>query len=154
MQLSKATIAVLVGALVIATSTAIIRTGGARQAQAQTPQVEQEEPSKLGVLWTSGDREVALKMVFMYTFNAKRGGWWDEVRFIVWGPSSKLLSVDQELQAEVKKMGEAGVELVACKACADLYGVSDKLTELGIDVKYMGRPLTSMLKSDWEVITF
>ncbi len=112
------------------------------------------QPSKLGVLWTSGDREVALKMVFMYTLNAKKQAWFDEVQFIVWGPSSKLLSVDQELQMEVAKMKEAGVELVACKACSDSYGVSDKLEELGVEVKYMGRPLTDMLKGDWAVVTF
>ena len=51
-------------------------------------------------------------------------------------------------------MKEAGVELVACKACADLYGVSEKLESLGIEVKYMGVPLTEMLKSDWTTITF
>jgi len=110
--------------------------------------------SKLGVLWTSGDREVALNMVFMYTYNAKKLGWWDEIRFIVWGSSSKLLSVDLELQQEIKKMKEVGIELVACKACADRYGVSKKLEELGITVKYMGQPLTSMLKTDWVVLTF
>ncbi|NOR14596.1 MAG: DsrE family protein [Candidatus Aminicenantes bacterium] len=113
-----------------------------------------ETPSKLLVVWTSGDREVALKMVFMYTFNAKKRGWWEEIRFLIWGPSSKLLSEDKELQQEIKKMKEAGVELVACKACADLYGVSDKLESLGIEVKYMGIPLTEMLKSDWTTITF
>lgn len=113
-----------------------------------------ESPSKLLVVWTSGDREVALKMVFMYTFNAKKQGWWEEIRFLVWGPSSKLLSEDKELQAGIKQMKEAGVELVACKACADLYGVSDKLEALGIEVKYMGVPLTEMLKSDWTTITF
>ena len=101
-------------------------------------------PSRLMVLWTSGDREVALKMVFMYTLNAKKQGWWDQIRFVVWGPSSKLLSEDRELQAEIGKMQEAGVELLACKACADMYGVSDKLSELGIDVKYMGVPMTEM----------
>lgn len=31
---------------------------------------------KLVILWTSGDREVALKMVFMYGLNAKVKGWW------------------------------------------------------------------------------
>ena len=36
------------------------------------------EEEKLVILWTSGDREVALKMVFMYTYNAKKYGWWDE----------------------------------------------------------------------------
>jgi hypothetical protein len=117
----------------------------------------QDDPaktSKLMVLWTSGDREVALKMVFMYTFNAKKRGWWDQVRFVVWGPSSKLLSEDPELQKGIKEMLEAGVEIQACKACADMYGVSDKLSDLGIEVKYMGVPLTNMLKDGWASLTF
>ncbi len=113
-----------------------------------------EAPSKLMVIWTSGDREVALKMVFMYTFNAKKQGWWDQIRFVVWGPSSKLLSEDEELQKGIKDMMEAGVEVQACKACADLYGVSDKLAALGIDVKYMGVPLTDMLKGGWTSLSF
>ncbi len=120
-----------------------------------TQEHDLEKPSKLLVVWTSGDREVALKMVFMYTFNAKKRGWWEEIRFLIWGPSSKLLSEDAELQKGIKEMKEAGVEVVACKACADLYGVSDKLEALGIEVKYMGVPLTEMLKSDgWTTITF
>jgi hypothetical protein len=113
-----------------------------------------DEPSKLLVVWTSGDRDVALKMVYMYTFNAKKNGWWDEIRFLVWGPSSKLLSEDTELQEYIKKMKEEGIELLACKACADSYGVSEKLEEMGIEVKYMGAPLTEMLKSDWVTVTF
>jgi hypothetical protein len=58
---------------------------------------------KLAVLWTSADREVALKMVFMYTYNSKLRGWWDDLTLIIWGPSSKLLSADKELQDYVKK---------------------------------------------------
>ncbi|RLB28776.1 MAG: DsrE family protein, partial [Deltaproteobacteria bacterium] len=34
------------------------------------------KPDTLVVLWSSGDREVATRMVFMYTLNAKRKGWW------------------------------------------------------------------------------
>ena len=30
----------------------------------------------LVVVWSSGDPEVAHKMVFMYTYNAKKNGWW------------------------------------------------------------------------------
>ncbi|MFC1528928.1 DsrE family protein [Candidatus Latescibacterota bacterium] len=115
---------------------------------------ENNNPSKLMVLWTSGDRDVALKMVYMYTYNAKKNNWWDEVRFVIWGPSSLLLSEDKELQDYIKKMKEEGVTLEACKACADMYGVSDKLAELGIDVKYMGKPVTDMLKSGWISMTF
>lgn len=51
-------------------------------------------------------------------------------------------------------MKDTDVELQACKACADMYGVSDKLVSSGVDVKYMGKPLTEMLKTDWKTLTF
>jgi hypothetical protein len=108
----------------------------------------------LVVLWTSGDPDVAKKMVFMYTINAKKREWWQDIKFIVWGPSSKLLSEDHELQEQIKEFIEAGIEVEACKACADQYGVADDLAELGIEVKYMGKPLTDYIKSESKVITF
>jgi hypothetical protein len=109
---------------------------------------------KLVVLWTSRDREVALNMVFMYTLNSKLRGWWKEVCLIVWGPSAKLLSVDKELQDGIFEMKRNSVELLACKACSDRYGVSEELEELGIEVKYMGQPLTDLLMEDYKIITF
>lgn len=112
-----------------------------------------EKLNSLSVLWTSPDREVALKMAFMYTFNSKLNGWWEEVCLIVWGPSAKLLSEDAELQHYVRKMLQHGVSVVACKACSDAYGVSEQLANLGIDVKYMGQALTAMLKSGWTQLT-
>jgi hypothetical protein len=115
---------------------------------------EPRPADKVVVLWTSEDREVALKMVFMYTLNAKLNNWWADITFIVWGPSSKLLSSDSELQDQVKKMKQAGITLEACKACADQYGVSGKLQELGIDVKYMGQPLTTYIKEGRHLLTF
>ena len=58
------------------------------------------------------------------------------------------------MQQEVARMREEGVELVACKACADSYGVSEALEAFGVEVKYMGVPLSDMLKQDWKVVTF
>ena len=108
----------------------------------------------MAVLWTSGDREVALKMVFMYVSASKKNNWWDEIRLIIWGPSSKLLAEDVELQEYIKKIKDSGVELSACIVCADMYGVTEKLKKLGIDVKPMGKPFTDMVKSGWTVMTF
>ncbi len=113
-----------------------------------------ENTDKLVVLWTSSDREVALKMVFMYTQNSKLRGWWKDVTLIVWGPSSKLLSEDNELQMYVQSIKGVGVEVVACKACADEYGITADLEALNIEVKYMGEPLTAYLKEGLKVITF
>jgi hypothetical protein len=110
---------------------------------------KEAKPDELVVLWTSGDREVALKMAFMYTFNSNRFKWgWKGVTLIVWGPSAKLLAEDQELQEHIIEMKEAGIKLQACKKCSDMYGVSDDLKRLGIEVKYMGKALTDYLRED------
>jgi hypothetical protein len=108
---------------------------------------------KLVVLWTSGDREVALKMVFMYTYNAKKYGWWKDITLIVWGPSSKLLSADKELQDYLGKIIKTGIKVLACKGCSDQYGVSKQLEDLGITVKYIGVELTTFLKEGWRMLT-
>ena len=110
--------------------------------------------NKLAVIWSSADREVALSNVFMYTKNSKLRGWWPTVRLVVWGPSAKLLCQDQELQEELELLKDAGVELQACKACSDMHGVSDQLEALGIEVKYMGVPLTEMLQGGWTCLTY
>lgn len=110
--------------------------------------------NELVVIWTSADREVALKMVFMYSTNSMLKGWWDKVHLLVWGPSSKLLSEDKELQDQISQMLKAGVKVMACKACADSYGVSEVLETLGVEVKYTGQTLTDFLQSGYKVITF
>jgi hypothetical protein len=118
-------------------------------------QADAGEPTRLAVVWTSGDADVAHKMVFMYVYNAQKRRWYDETLLIVWGPSARLLAGDKELQARVKEMIGAGVKLQACKACADLYGVSGALSKLGVEVKYMGEPLTHVLQSgEWDTMTF
>jgi hypothetical protein len=108
---------------------------------------------KLVVLWTSGDREVALKMVFMYTYNAKARGWWEDITLVVWGPSAKLLTEDKELQEYMARIMEAGVTVKACKGCSDQYGVSEKLEDLGITVLYIGKELTDYIKEGREMLT-
>ena len=116
--------------------------------------MEDKVKDKLVVVWSSGDRDVAEKMVFMYTLNSKLRQWWKEVTLIIWGPSAKLISEDIELQDYLKKLKDAGVRLEACITCADMYRVSKKLTTLGVDVKPMGLPLTEYLKEGKAVITF
>ena len=42
------------------------------------------ESDTLVVLWTSGDIDVAEKIVYMYVHAAKSANWFDEVVFIIW----------------------------------------------------------------------
>lgn len=112
-----------------------------------------ENKNKLAVLWTSGDPEVAEKMAFMYTYNAKTQGWFDEVVLIIWGPSAKLTAENEMIQDYIKKMQEAGVKTEACLYCAKMYEVDEKLTTLGVDVKGMGIPLSEYLKDGWKTLS-
>jgi hypothetical protein len=109
---------------------------------------------RLVVVWTSGDREVAENMAFMYTLNAKKKGWFGDVTLIIWGPSAKLICDDEELQKTLKEMSSEGVRLEACLRCAENYGVVEALKSLGVDVKLMGEPFSGYLKEDRKVITF
>lgn len=146
MKRNRLLVAALVGCLLAGVG--LLRLTGAARAG-------EEEPTRLAVVWTSGDADVAHKMVFMYVYNAQKRGWYDQTRMIVWGPSSRLLAGDKELQAKVKQMIDEGVKIQACKACADMYGVSPALSELGIEVKYMGQPLSQILQSgEWDTMTF
>ncbi|WP_246241664.1 DsrE family protein [Draconibacterium mangrovi] len=113
----------------------------------------EENKNKLAVLWTSGDPDVAEKMAFMYTYNAKKQGWFDDVVLIIWGPSAKLAAENEMIQDYIKKMQEAGVKIEACLYCAKMYEVDEKLAEMGVDVKGMGVPLSDYLKEGWKTLS-
>ncbi len=116
----------------------------------------QKEPSgdKLVVVWSSADPDVALSMTFMYTHAAKRNHWFEDVTLVIWGPSAKLITTDEVLREKIRSMQDDGVKVEACITCANMFGVTGSLKELGYDVKSMGEPLSDYLKNGAKVITF
>jgi hypothetical protein len=114
---------------------------------------ESGKDAGLAILWISRDREVALNMALMYAKNAKLKGWWERVHLVVWGPSANILSYDLDLQEELADCRKAGVELFGCRACAERYDVTEQLTRLGLEVSFMGEPLTRYLKDGWKVLS-
>lgn len=140
--------AALVLVTLVGFSFGVSRTADASNAAAQ------DEPSRLTVLWTSGDPDVAHRVGLMYSGAAQRAGWFDEVHLIVWGPSQRLLAADKDIQAAVQKMKDSGVKVEACIACANSYGLVERIRELGYEVKPMGPPLTEALKRGDKVLTF
>jgi hypothetical protein len=124
----------------------------AQEEEKSTEKTELDAGEKLVVLWTNGDREVALKMIFMYTLNAKRFKWWEDITLIVWGPSTKLLSEDIELQEKIKEIKKSGTDVKVCKGCSDQYGVSEKLEKMGLNVKYVSE-FTEYIKEGRHILT-
>ena len=110
------------------------------------------DQNHLYILWTNADPVTAEKMVFMYGVNARLRDWWQEVTIIIWGSPAKLVADSAEVQKKVVQALAAGVKLSACKACADQLGVTEKLLDLGIEVRFWGEPLTELLKSDAKLL--
>lgn len=109
---------------------------------------------KLLIVWSSGEIEVAKKLVLLYGSVILPRGYWDEAHLMVWGPSAKLLADNTELQEMVAKVIESGVKASVCVVCSDDYGVTEQLRSLGIEPNHTGEFLTQALKSDWKVVTF
>lgn len=111
------------------------------------------ETDKLLIVWSSGDIEVAKKMVLLYSSVILPRGYWDIAHLMIWGPSAKLLAENEDLQDMVKNIKDTGVELSVCVVCSDDYGVTKQLEELGVKPIHTGELLTESLKSDYKVIT-
>jgi hypothetical protein len=108
--------------------------------------------ARQAVLWTSGDPEVAHRMALMYCQASHDNKWFDEHQLIVWGPSARLLAADKDLQQKVRQMLAKGITVKACIVCAESYGVTAKLRELGIEVRPMGKPLAELQRAGWHVL--
>jgi hypothetical protein len=109
---------------------------------------------KLLIVWSSGEKEVALKLILLYGSVMLERKYWDEATIMLWGPSAKLLAQDTELQEKVKIVQKTGVVFNACVVCTDEYGVSKSLQEMGIELIHTGELLTQSLKNGTKVITF
>jgi len=92
-------------------------------------------------------------MLLMYAINAKKRKWWQEVNVIIWGASSKLAGTDTEVQAKIVEMIAQGVTVEACLACFENLGASESLSKLGVNLRYMGQPLTNYLKANEKILT-
>ena len=111
--------------------------------------------SNLFIIISSADPYVIKDVALMYGPNAPKYGWMDEVVLIFWGSTQKSILENKDLGDYVKELvGREHLKIMACKACSDGYGVSEKLEELGITVKYVGENVSNMLKQGWHSLTF
>jgi len=110
--------------------------------------------NKLLIVWSSGEKEVAMKLILLYGSVILERKYWDQATIMLWGPSAKLLAQDEELQEKVRLVQKSGVKFNACVVCTDDYGVSKRLQEMDIELIHTGEILTQALQSDTKVITF
>ena len=111
------------------------------------------EKTHLYILWTNADVEVAEKMVFMYGVNSLLKEWWEEVTIILWGPTVKLATENETVKKLISKALDAGVNMSACRSCAEMYGLVGDIEAQNVEVIYWGEPLTDLLKNNEKLLT-
>lgn len=110
--------------------------------------------SKLLVVWKS-DKDVDItKFIVPFAYNSKAKGWFEDVEVLIWGASQEIVRDTTNYQELLKTLIHDGINVYACKMCADATLSTELLESLGVIVMYTGNYLAEKMKSsDWEVIT-
>ncbi|KAA0257371.1 hypothetical protein FHQ18_10005 [Deferribacter autotrophicus] len=102
------------------------------------------------LIWLASGKKELLEPGITYGINAKKYGWVEDVKFVIFGQAEKLLLEDEELFKTLQEH----VEPVYCKFVADQKGISEKLEEKGAKVIYVGEFISNLIKEGYEVLTF
>jgi len=101
------------------------------------------------LIWlASGDIE-KLNPGILYGTNARKYGWVDDVQFVVFGESERLILEHQDTFELLQSNNT-----VYCKFVADDLEITPLLEEKGADVIYVGDHISNLIKEGYQVITF
>lgn len=103
--------------------------------------------SKLLVIIATGNKEKALAAL-MYTGNAMKRGWMEDVKVVFFGPSERLVVKEDEVSTRAMEISAAGGSF-ACKAISDKEEISEALEKIGIQVEYVGTIISDLIKAGY-----
>jgi hypothetical protein len=108
--------------------------------------------SKVMVIISTAEKDKALTGI-LYAKNAQKNKWVDELRVIFFGPFENLVCEDDEVIQAASELLDYQTP-IACKFLSDKSGTSDKLTELGFNVEFVGALISDSIKSGFVPLVF
>ncbi len=85
----------------------------------------------------------------MYAVNALKHAWLEEVKLVFFGPAESLLLKDPILQELLREYQSEEGTAVACKFIADRDDHSEEIEALGVEVKYVGKLISNLIKEGY-----
>jgi len=85
----------------------------------------------------------------MYAVNALKHGWLEEVKLFFFGPAEELLLRDEELQRLLREYQAMEETAVACKFIADRDGTAAGIAGLDVQVEYVGKMISDLVKAGY-----
>ena len=101
------------------------------------------------LIWLASGELEKLQPGILYGTNARKFGWLDDVQFVVFGESERLLLKHPETFALLNDNSAA-----YCKFVADDMGITAELEEKGANIIYVGDYISKFIKDGYQVITF
>ncbi|MGA1847540.1 hypothetical protein [Deferribacter abyssi] len=102
------------------------------------------------LIWLSSNKKEILEPGITYGINAKKHGWVEDVKFVIFGQAEKLLLEDEELFNKLQEHAEP----IFCKYIADQIGITENLKQKGAKIKYVGKYISNLINDGYEVLTF
>lgn len=93
---------------------------------------------KLNIIWTF-DNPGSFRYIIipLMTENLKQG---KKVQLTIWGPTAKLVAEQEKVQADLRRMMEQGVTVVACKESVELHKVREDVEAFGgIEIRQLAK---------------
>ena len=103
--------------------------------------------SKLLIIIATGEKEKA-QAGMMYTHNAIKYRWLDDIKVIFFGPSERLVAEDEDMAKRAQEIAKLS-ECVACKYISDKESLSGNLAKLGIKIEYVGPIISNLIKDGY-----
>jgi hypothetical protein len=102
---------------------------------------------KVLIVIATGDPAKALVGV-TYALRTLQEGWLDDVKLVFFGPGQDVLLTSSAIQDMVVQIGEVARPL-ACKAVADRNGTVESTERLGVEVAYVGKLISDMIRQGY-----
>jgi hypothetical protein len=85
----------------------------------------------------------------MYAVNSLKYGWMDDVKLVFFGPAEKALLGDPDMQELLLEFHRQDKTAVACRLLAERDGDDKALSDLGLDVQYVGSLISGYIKDGY-----
>ena len=85
----------------------------------------------------------------MFAVNSLKYGWLEDVQLFFFGPAERLLLDDPDLQELLMEYQRQERTAVACRFLAERDGTAAALSDLGVEVAYVGSMIAGLIKDGY-----
>lgn len=110
--------------------------------------------SKFNIIWTFDNPGTFKFMVSKLALDTLTQKGCERVQITLWGPTTRLVAEQEQVQRGIRELMDAGVYVVACRASAEEYKVVERLEAFGgIELKKLSkRAVDDSLGTDEKIV--